>query len=630
MKMSLIAVPKTHQKRLEKKACFLILMCIAGGYAQENTADFDWSGYERWENKTIYTKTYVVDQKHADASDTNDGSSEKPLKTINRAAELAKAGERVLVYGGVYRETIFPKYDGKSKSKMISYEAAPGEDVVVRGSKILNANWEQRKIYTDVLKDTSLTYTWSRKVWVTTIPDSFFEDGYFPLKLPNILPEEHKLMPWAKLVKKISPYTSTRGLLFQDGKRMVQLEDYGDLTRIPGSFWVDVDGKTVHVHSFDSGNPNNSLLELAVRSHLFIPKKVGLNHIQVRGFTFEHCANGFLRTSTGAVTTLGGQDWIIEGNTIRHVNSSGLEFGYLAFEREDPHPDNIARDRSDAMGSTLVRNNHIYDCGTAGIRSFVVPNGIIENNHIHHIGWQDAENYWECSGIKMLVTHNTLVSNNHIHDIQGGNGIWLDWDIRYSRVTKNVIHDVQNIQGGIFVEASHYPNLVDNNVVWNIDGNGIYANDTDYLMVYHNLIGNTTGNVVHAIVQTDRYQNGRKLTAEENRVFNNVFVDTRPMRFSSNSNMVDHNVYVKTKQPDYINLQELKSKGQDGNSIEMMGQVTLNREALYLFWKSDLALRKVPGLPEVSHDFYNHQRNNDVLPGPFNALNKTIIPLKEP
>ncbi|WP_435625306.1 right-handed parallel beta-helix repeat-containing protein [Flagellimonas sp.] len=629
MKMSLTAEPKTRQKRLEKKAYFLILMCIAGGYAQESTADFDWSGYERWENKTIYTKTYVVDQKHPNASDTNNGSLEKPLKTINRAAELVKAGERVLVYGGVYRETIYPTKGGKSRSKMISYETAPGEDVVVRGSKILNANWEQRKIYTDVLKDTSLTYTWSRKIWVTTIPDSFFEDGYFPLKLPNILPEEHKLMPWAKLVKKIPPYTSTRGLLFQDGKRMVQLEDYADLTRIPGSFWVDVDGKTVHIHSFDSGNPNSSLFELAVRSHLFRPKKVGLNHIQVRGFTFEHCANGFLRTSTGAVTTLGGQDWIIEGNTIRHANSSGLEFGYLAFETEDPHPDNIARDRSDAMGSTLVRNNHIYDCGTAGIRSFVVPNGIIENNHIHHIGWQDAENYWECSGIKMLVTHNTLVSNNHIHDIQGGNGIWLDWDIRYSRVTQNIIHDVQNIQGGIFVEASHYPNLVDNNVVWNIDGNGIYANDTDYLMVYHNLIGNTTGNVVHAIVQTDRYQNGRKLTAEENRVFNNVFVDTRPMRFSANSNMVDHNVYIKTKQPDYINLQELKSKGQDGNSIEMMGQVTLNREALYLFWKNDLALGKVPSLPEVSIDFFNRPRTGDVLPGPFNLFNKTIIPLKE-
>ena len=195
MKMSSIAVTRTHQKRLEKKACFLILMCIAGGYAQENTTDFDWSGYQRWENKTIYTKTYVVDQKHANASDNNDGSSEKPLKTINRAAELAKAGERVLVYGGVYRETIFPARGGESNSKMISYEAAPGEDVVVRGSKILNANWEQRKIYTDVLKDTSLTYTWSRKIWVTTIPDSFFEDGYFPLKLPNILPEEHKLMP---------------------------------------------------------------------------------------------------------------------------------------------------------------------------------------------------------------------------------------------------------------------------------------------------------------------------------------------------------------------------------------------------------------------------------------------------
>ncbi|UJH68518.1 right-handed parallel beta-helix repeat-containing protein [Allomuricauda sp. SCSIO 65647] len=614
---------------MEKITYFLFLLSIVSGYAQETSSHFDWSGYEKWENKTVYSKTYVVDQKHQHASDTNEGTLQKPLKTINRAAELVKAGERVVVYGGVYRETIFPINGGESNSKMISYEAAPGEEVIVKGSKILSAKWEQRKIYTDVIKDTTLSYTWSRKIWVTTIPDTFFEDGYFPLKLPNILPQEHKLMPWAKLVKNISPYTSTRGLIFQDGKRMVQLEDYGDLTRVPGSFWVDADGKTIHIHSFDSGNPNSSLFEVAIRSHLFKPKQVGLNYIQVRGFTFEHCANGFLRTSTGAVTTLGGQRWIIEDNTIRHVNSSGLEFGYMAYETEDPNTENFVRERKDDMGFMLVRNNHIYDCGTAGIRSFVVSNGIIENNHIHHIGWQDAENYWECSGIKMLVTHKTLVSNNHIHDIQGGNGIWLDWDIRYSRVTQNVIYDVQNIQGGIFVEASHYPNLVDNNFVWNIDGNGIYANDTDYLMVYHNMVGNTTGSVVHAIVQTDRFQNGRKLTAEENRVFNNVFVDTRPMRFSANSNLVDHNVYIKTKQPDYIDLKELRAKGHDENSIQINGQVALNREALYVFWKSTDVIEKVPRLPEVSFDLFNNPRTAEVLPGPFNFLNKTIIPLKE-
>ncbi|WP_420401707.1 right-handed parallel beta-helix repeat-containing protein [Flagellimonas sp.] len=611
----------------------LILIFISGmafhSHAQEATRNFDWDRYTEWENKTEYSKTYVVAQKHPNASDSNDGSKENPFQTINKAASVVKPGERVLVYGGVYRETIHPLLGGSSESKMISYEAAPGEHVVVKGSKVLQAEWKQNKVYTDVLADPSLQYTWSRKIWVTTVPDAFFNSDYHPFKLPNILPEEHALMPWANLVKEIAPYTSRRALVFQNGKRMTQLEDYGDLAKIPGSFWVDVDGKTLHVHGFDSKNPNTSVIEVATQSHLFKPIKVGLNYIQLRGFTFEHCANGFLRTSTGAVTALGGHHWIFENNTIRQINSSGLEFGYLAYEANDPHPENIARDRKDSQGFMIVRNNHIHDCGTAGIRSFVVTDGVIRDNHIHHIGWQDAENYWECSGIKMLVTHRTLVKGNHIHNIQGGNGIWLDWDIRYSRATQNVVHDVQNIQGGIFVEASHYPNLVDNNFVWNIDGNGIYANDTDYLMVYHNLVANTTGNAVHAIVQTDRYQNGRKLTAEENKVYNNIFVNTRPFRFSSSTNTADHNLYVSSEEPNYIDSKAFGKNNLDPNSSFERISVGFNREAQYLFWDESKTLELVPALKEVSVDFHNNPRKTETLPGPFGELDQQGVSLKE-
>ena len=40
---------------------------------------------------------------------------------------------------------------------------------------------------------------------------------------------------------------------------MAQLAAYEDLVRLPGSFWVDPDGKTVHIHPFEGGNPNGRL-----------------------------------------------------------------------------------------------------------------------------------------------------------------------------------------------------------------------------------------------------------------------------------------------------------------------------------------------------------------------------------
>lgn len=602
----------------------LILSCFLS-----NAQNFDWDGYSEWKNTTDYSKTYVVAQKHPRASDDNPGSAELPLKTINEAAQRVKPGERVLIYAGVYRETVFPKRGGASESKMVAYEAAPGEKVIVSGSKIYTGQFKQRMIFTDVLTDPDLSYTWSRKTWVTTIPDSFFEEGYFPFRLPNILPAEHKLMPWASLVKEIPPYTSKRALLFQNGRRMTQVEAYGDLTRIPGSFWIDTDGSSLHIHGFDGKDPNLSVIEIGVRPHLFIPQKVGLNYIQLSGITFQHCANGFLRTSTGAITALGGHHWIIENNTIRQINSSGLEFGYLAFEPEDSNPMNKARKRENAIGFHLIRNNHIHDCGTAGIRSFVVPDAVIRGNHIHHCGWQDAENYWECSGIKLLVAHRTLVADNHIHDIQGGNAIWLDWDIQFSRATRNIIYNVQNIQGGIFVEASREPNLVDNNFIWNIDGNGIYANDTNYLLVYHNLIGKITGNVVHAIVQTDRYLNGRKLTAERNSIKNNIFIDGRPMRFSSSTNRSDHNLFISTQEPNLFDLEKAQQNGLDTNSIFKRLNAHFNANALAFNINTTDQIQQIKRLPEINYDFFNQKRGGMTVPGPFASLDFNTILLTE-
>jgi alpha-N-arabinofuranosidase len=613
---------------LSEKSCkvclvgILLLQCISSGSYAQATIGGNWELNNLWKNTTRYAKTYVVDQKHPSASDANPGTESLPLLSINKAAQLVKAGERVLIYSGVYREMVQPKYSGTAQDKMISYEAAPGEKVIVNGSKIISTSWEQRMVYTDKLPDSTNTYTWSRNTWVTTLPDIFFEENYFPLQLQNIEPAEYAMMPWARLVKKIAPYNNSRALLFQNGRRMLQLVAYGDVAKIPGSFWVDNDKKTLHIHSFNNENPSNTLMELAVKHHLFLPQEVGLNYIQLSGISFEKCANGFLRTSTGAVTVLGGHHWIIENNTIREINSSGLEFGWLAFEMEDPTPMNqkYPRKKPGAISGVLVRNNTISACGTAGIRSYVVEDARIENNHIYNCGWQDAENYWEVAGIKMLEVHNSLIRGNHVHDILGGNGIWLDWNIYGSRVTQNIIHDIQTIQGGIFIEAAHHPNLVDNNFLWNIDGNGIYANDTDSLMVYHNLVSNFTGNAVYSIVATDRSQNGRKLTAENNDVANNIFINGHPSKTNPTTKS-DYNLYVNTIQPDHFTPEGLKLAGEGAHSKHIYADVSFTKDNLFFQWQTSDSIPWVPAISFLPNDFFYHFKNRKTtIPGPFSEL----------
>ena len=56
--------------------------------------------FEFWEVPVTYKKEIHVNQNHPMADDANEGTLEKPLKTINAAAKLATAGSRVLIHGG--------------------------------------------------------------------------------------------------------------------------------------------------------------------------------------------------------------------------------------------------------------------------------------------------------------------------------------------------------------------------------------------------------------------------------------------------------------------------------------------------------------------------------------------------
>ena len=70
-------------------------------------------------------------------NDANDGSPGKPFRTIQAAAELAQASDTITVHAGTYRERVSPPRGGESDTKRITYQAAPGEKVVISGSEVI-------------------------------------------------------------------------------------------------------------------------------------------------------------------------------------------------------------------------------------------------------------------------------------------------------------------------------------------------------------------------------------------------------------------------------------------------------------------------------------------------------------
>jgi len=67
-----------------------------------------------------------------DGDDANSGTPELPLRTLQRAAEVARAGDTVLVRGGVYRGHVFLRFSGEPE-KPVVFRNAPGEKPIVDG-----------------------------------------------------------------------------------------------------------------------------------------------------------------------------------------------------------------------------------------------------------------------------------------------------------------------------------------------------------------------------------------------------------------------------------------------------------------------------------------------------------------
>jgi hypothetical protein len=75
-------------------------------------------------------------------SDSNPGSSSAPFRTINRAAQVAVAGDVVTIRGGTYRESVKVRYAGTA-SQPITFQAEQRGQVVLTGGQyhFVPANW---------------------------------------------------------------------------------------------------------------------------------------------------------------------------------------------------------------------------------------------------------------------------------------------------------------------------------------------------------------------------------------------------------------------------------------------------------------------------------------------------------
>ncbi|HMA53505.1 MAG TPA: right-handed parallel beta-helix repeat-containing protein, partial [Acidobacteriota bacterium] len=525
----------------------LVTVLIGGGLPAEKGTGVllpDGREFVSWEQPQHFARTYYVDNRNPRAADTNPGTAELPFLTINRAARVLEPGERVVIMEGVYRERVDPARGGTGPDKMIGYEAAPGAKVVVKGSRLVKDGWEPSTDYrlTRPGLDRSAV-----KIFRRSLEDIDF-DGYNPFGMASIMQNRVYLMPkpeelWRHLVR--------RGMVFVDGRRLDQVELYQELGKSDGAFWCEHNGLTIHVRLPGDSDPSRHEIELVVQEQVFAPRTLGLAYIRVKGLTFEHGANAFPPPQRGMVSLSRGHHWIIEDCALRHANGVALDIGAQDWDMVPPG----------VIGQAIVRRNHIDEAGVCGIAGVGVQGTLIESNLIEHVGARDVELAWETGGIKLHLAKNTLIRSNVIRHTVHAEAIWLDYENANTRITGNVFGDnLETLRGGVYLEASHEPNMIDNNIIWkategagggsyNMPGHGgwgITVDGSDETVIAHNLVGLTQDAAVKLRNIESRIVSGRGGTTRRNRILNNIFYRCgKSIDLSNQDNLADGNLYTR-------------------------------------------------------------------------------------
>jgi len=593
------------------------------------------------------------------------GTENDPFRTIQQAANVARAGDRVVIGKGVYREWVDPLYGGRSARERVTYAGAEGETPVISGAEAVTG-WERTP----------------DGLWKKELDDAFFGSCH-PFK--TVVSGD-----WYDDFGQ----THHTGEVYLNGKALYEAaipealkhDASGD-----GAYrWYGeaADGKTVLWCNFQDVDPNGSLVEVNARPFCFFPRAEGVNYITVTGLWFRQAATQWAPPTAfqeGALGVNWSKGWLIENCIVSQSKCSGISIG----KRRDPTDNVWSRDSQkggaqtyteiifsnlkngwskDRVGGHIIRNNTIFDCGQTGI----VGNmggafSVISGNHIHDINTRSEFGGAEIAGIKLHSAIDAVIADNCIHDCR--RGLWLDWQAQGVRVSRNAFF--ANAVHDLFIEVCHGPCIIDDNLflsgvsLLNVSQGTAFVHnlfagrlemhsDTKRFTLYHLPHDTFVGGVMTIYGGDDRAINNIYVGKADqegaygNCVYNGFSAkyadrflqpDDRPMTYIGNTLPVDihDNLYLNGARPyrNERNATEAKDTGVRFAVVERDGDYYLTTNLFDAGWgaraalvtsrmlgkafESDACYENADGTDlTVDKDFSGDRRNGkSVLAGPF-------------
>jgi hypothetical protein len=382
-------------------------------------------------------KVYYVDGSAPNAADSNPGTDARPWKTLNRAgkAKELKPGDTVFIKSGIYREDFWITANGEL-GKPITFAAAPGARVVIKGSELITKEW--MKVTPEHAEKEPYPNAY-QNVWKIKLGEEFFTDpsdpGAFADKAKRnitqvILSDRRPLQP-------IGP-----GGAFYVSKDWLPLEPQGrgleDLRT--GTFYFDPKSSELYVKV--GGEPGWFSTEVGVRTGIF---RVENSHdLVISGLDVRHCRGGLAGIGNS-------QRIILEDCKFTYADMNCLGIG--------------------GSKNCTVRHCDICWGGNSGLGMGVTEDCTIEDCAIMFNNYRGFGAGWGDGGMKNIpFNKRTTIQRCEVaYNFSGG--IWFDMLNTDTRILDNVCH--HNVGDAIDLEVNFGPNVIAGNLCYANGGSGI-------------------------------------------------------------------------------------------------------------------------------------------------------------
>ena len=386
--------------------------------------------------------TIVVNPASDDSSDRYGGTEARPVKTIARALALAKAGDTVRLYTGVYRESVIIDTSG-TPQQPLRLEAAPGAHVVVTGADRLQA-WRKEPAEA------------GENVYSTAWPHRFItwsETGTHPAD------DYHKMIGRAEQV-------------FIGGYPLLQVLTRDKLSR--GTFFVDLEDKRLYAQASNNEplDGDGAQVEASVRETIW---EVNGDYVETSGIIFRYAATPAQR----GMVVLNGRGDVLQDCVVEWGNTIGAQF----------------KNEAQTVRRCTFRNQGQLGLSGSHCHKLLLTECIVQQNNL-----KNFDRKWEAGGLKIVLARDVIFEKSRFINNRG-HGIWFDIGNEDCTVRQSLI--ANNEDAGVFYEISFGLHLHDNVITgngyfgnsgnWGANGGVSLSSSQDCMLERNLIVGNREG-----------------------------------------------------------------------------------------------------------------------------------------